>query len=309
MAPPVRLGLIGAGRWGRIYLHSMASRANVNGMADHAGIHLAAVASGKAETAALLPPACVLYDDWRRMLAHPGLDGIVIATPPHTHVPIALAVLAQGLAALVEKPLCLDPHEARRLRDQAGRLGAVVAVDHIHLFAPAFRRLKQMLPQIGPIRSVEGRAGNHGPYRRDASVLWDWGPHDVAMAVDLLGSPPDRVTARVVDQRLVADGIGQNVALDLRFGAVRADFVIGTLMDKTRRFRVVGDNGVLVYDDLVATKLTLDGEGVAIDPAKPLDCVIDDFVRRIRARDRDLAPLELAVTVTDILSACAAQLG
>ena len=43
---------------------------------------------------------------------------------------------------------------------------------------------------LGPIREIAAVAGNRGPYREDVAVLWDWGPHDVAMALDLVGASP-----------------------------------------------------------------------------------------------------------------------
>ncbi|RAU23592.1 hypothetical protein CU669_00350 [Paramagnetospirillum kuznetsovii] len=300
---PVRLALVGAGRWGRVILRNLA------GMQ---GAVLAAVASGSPETAGLVPVGCPVFAHWRDMLAAGGFDGVVIATPPASHAEIAEAVMSHGLAVLIEKPLTLDLGEALALRDTAIRHGALVQVGHVHLAAPAWRRLKALVGEIGPVREIHAVAGNHGPYRSDATVLWDWGPHDIALCLDLLGQPPDRVEARLLARRNVAadvtSGMAERLRLDLGFGVVAADIILGTDMDKTRRFEVVCHGGTLVYDDLSAAKLTLDGieMGVAADP--PLGIQLREFAAAIGAGSRDISGLDLGIAVVEVLGRCQSSL-
>jgi Oxidoreductase family, C-terminal alpha/beta domain/Oxidoreductase family, NAD-binding Rossmann fold len=45
------------------------------------------------------------YADFRELLARPDIDAVVIATPDHWHVPIAMAAARAGKDAYVEKPL------------------------------------------------------------------------------------------------------------------------------------------------------------------------------------------------------------
>jgi len=63
--------------------------------------------------------------DFRELLARGGLDGVVIATPDHWHVPIAMAAIKVGADVYCEKPLTLTIHEGRLLSDAARRYGAV----------------------------------------------------------------------------------------------------------------------------------------------------------------------------------------
>jgi predicted dehydrogenase len=288
----VRLGVIGAGRWGRICLKTLANMAH---------IQVAAVASGNAETAVLMPEGCRLVSDWREMMGSGDIDGVVIATPPATHAAIATAAMAAGLAVFVEKPLTLSADEARGLRAQAAACGTkVFFTDHIHLFNPAYRRLKQLAHGI---TAITGLAGNHGPYRDDASVLWDWGPHDVAMILDLMGTAPDKVTATTIERHPVIGGMGEMVRLDFRFGPVIATATFGTLVDKVRRFTVDCAAGRLVYDDLAVNKLTRDGMAVTVEAISPLNVALSDFAAAIRDGGEHLAGLELGVAVVEVLAA------
>ncbi len=61
-------------------------------------------------------PNAKFYKDYREMLsAEPGIDGVVIATPDHTHAVIAAAAMKAGKHAFVQKPLCHDVFECREL--------------------------------------------------------------------------------------------------------------------------------------------------------------------------------------------------
>src|SRR3954471_12673660 len=84
---PLRLGLIGAGRWGRTYIRSIAAMES---------LVLTAVASSNPETDVLLPPGCRRLGDWRRMIALPQVEAVIVATPPSLHFAMAKAALEAG---------------------------------------------------------------------------------------------------------------------------------------------------------------------------------------------------------------------
>jgi predicted dehydrogenase len=51
-----------------------------------------------------VPPGAAVFTDHRELLAAATPDVVVICTPPHTHLPIALDALAAGCDVLLEKP-------------------------------------------------------------------------------------------------------------------------------------------------------------------------------------------------------------
>jgi predicted dehydrogenase len=63
----------------------------------------------------------------------PGVDAVTIATPPHTHAPLALEAIAAGRHVLCEKPFTRDTAEAVEVHDAAERAGIV------HLLGTEFR--------------------------------------------------------------------------------------------------------------------------------------------------------------------------
>ena len=292
---PVRLGLVGFGRWGRILMRNMAA---------HPKVVPVALASRQPDIAAELPEGCQVVDDWRKLLDL-DLGGLVVASPPASHAEIAMAALERGLPLLMEKPLTLSVAEARLV---AATGTSLVMVDHIHLFSPAWRRLKALVPSLGPVLSLAGVAGNHGPYRADTPVLWDWGTHDVAMILDLVGGTPDRLRAVRTERRELPEGVGETIDLSLGFGALSATATLSTLMDKTRRFTVVCQGGTLVYDGVGAVRLSLDGQEISVETRQPLEILLDDFACAIGAGSRDRSGLDLGVRVVETLAACEALL-
>lgn len=78
-----------------------------------------------AETCKLYPKA-KLYIDYREMLEkEKHLDGVIIATPDHTHAVITMAAIQSGLHVYCQKPLTHDIHEARTIA-RAARESKVV---------------------------------------------------------------------------------------------------------------------------------------------------------------------------------------
>lgn len=71
-------------------------------------------------------PSAKQYTDFRKMIdAEKSLDGVVIATPDHTHAVIAAYAMAAGLAVFVEKPMTKTIYEARKLAELAKRFNVV----------------------------------------------------------------------------------------------------------------------------------------------------------------------------------------
>ncbi len=68
---------------------------------------------------------CRMYADFRELLARPDIDAVVIATPDHWHVPIALAAARAGKDMYVEKPLGLSIEQNKALRAAIERYGNV----------------------------------------------------------------------------------------------------------------------------------------------------------------------------------------
>jgi len=300
----IRLGLIGAGRWGRNYIRTIAALD---------GVRLTRLASRNPASRELVGPECTISADWRHVVESGDLEGIIIATPPSLHAEMTIAAVAAGIPVLVEKPLTLGLAEAVTLREQVRTRKGRVMVDHTHLFHPAFEELKRQVAALGMIREIEAEAGNQGPYREDVPVLWDWGPHDVAMCLDLLGEPPREARGMREERANRGTAVTETIRLELEFSSgARARIRISNMMEKTRRFSVRCEAGVLVYDDIARNKLMLHRDGrdgpINVSAEPPLSRVVEAFVAGISAGNDTTGSLDLAVNVVAVLERCARTL-
>jgi len=68
---------------------------------------------------------CAAYNDYREMLARPGLDAVLIATPDHWHALQAIDAAKAGKDVYCEKPVSLTIQEGRCLAETVRRYGTV----------------------------------------------------------------------------------------------------------------------------------------------------------------------------------------
>jgi len=61
--------------------------------------------------------SCLTTGDWRDIIARKDIDAVVISTPDHWHVPIAVAAANAGKDVFCEKPVSLTIREGRVLSD------------------------------------------------------------------------------------------------------------------------------------------------------------------------------------------------
>ncbi len=300
-SPPgiLNLGLIGAGAWGRTLITTIAATG---------GVRLSRLASRNPDSAALAGPDCVVSADWRDLIAAGDLDGVIIATPPALHADMALAAIAAKLPVMVEKPMTSSLEEADAVAGAARSQNAIVLVDHVHLYSAAWEALKREADTKGPLRAISTVAGNWGPFRPDVPVLWDWGAHDVAMCLDLIGRRPETAMARRIEARDVDGGKGESLALELGFGDIIAKIAIGNLYaEKNRLFTASLHGGELVYDDTQDDKLRLKinpqdaGKTIALAGAKPLERAVQAFSAAIRRGDADFKDAILGRDVVAVL--------
>lgn len=102
--------------------------------------------------------------DWRRVVEHPEVQAVVVATPNGFLAEIAIAALEAGKHVLVEKPMGRNLTEAERIRAAACGAGRTLKVGFNHRYHPAVaeahRRFKA--GEIGPLINIRVRYGHGG---------------------------------------------------------------------------------------------------------------------------------------------------
>jgi len=305
-AQPARLGLIGAGTWGRNYVRTLA------GMTEAC---LARMACHAPESAYLAPESAFTLD-WRELIGAGDLDGVIVATPPALHFEMAAAAIQAGLGLIVEKPLTRHADEAEALRALAGRHRAVVVVDHVLLFHPAFAALQARLPGLGAIRRVRCACIGAGPgsFRPDIPPFEDFAPHAYAQALAVVGAPVVRFQARHVRDRRVEEGREELVSVALEFaGGAVGEVIAGNRRDTRERWlEVECESGRAVFSDLAPEPLRVDlGYGWAAVPTAgeaPLARAVTTLLAGLRGETPPHLGLDLGADVVNLIALARKQL-
>jgi predicted dehydrogenase len=111
--PPVKIGLIGAGQWGReiLTILSRLPSANVAAVCDTYDPYI--------KRAVEIAPKAASLTDYRRVLDSPDVEAVVVATPTHKHKEIVLAALAASKHIYCECPLAHTAADAKSIAGAA----------------------------------------------------------------------------------------------------------------------------------------------------------------------------------------------
>ncbi len=218
----------------------------------------------------LYPNADVVADH-EAVIGDDSIDAVVVATPVSTHFPLGKAVLESGKHLFIEKPMAASAAECEELNAIAAAKGLQIMVGHTFLFVPAVRKIRELITtgELGDMYYVNIRRVNLGIFQKDANVVWDLVPHDVAMLNYLFGSSPVRVSATgqcfVQTEKNLEDVAF--VTLEYPTGQLANIHVSWLDPNKTREATFVGSKKMVVYDDVAMTdKIRICDKGVDVMP-------------------------------------------
>lgn len=167
-------------------------------------------------------------------------DGVIIATPPQTHVELALPWLKKGVPTLIEKPLSDNTAKAESLWPFREH----VFVGYTYMFNNAVDRLKlQFNNEVGWSHAFARRTAP-GPVRPWGTAAWDLAAHDISIAMYLTDDFPIGVEKTSTDNWAL---------IKLEFLAI--DFLIYVswfAMDKTRTVELIHPDATrsVYFDDV-----------------------------------------------------------
>ncbi len=215
-----------------------------------------------------------VFDSLDALLAAPGLDLVLVLTPPGTHLPVAEAAAAAGRHLLVEKPLEITAERAAALVQVAERAGVTLGVVFQHRFRPAALRLAEAVRggELGELLSCSAtirwwrdaayfaQPGRGMRARDGGGVLLTQAIHTLDLLLHLAG-PVEQVVGFTRTSPLRAIDTEDIAAAALRF----ASGAIGTLDATTvaepgfpERIEIAGTRGSAM---LVAERLELHRKG------------------------------------------------
>ncbi|MHB1329379.1 MAG: Gfo/Idh/MocA family protein [Gemmatimonadales bacterium] len=257
----LKVGVIGAGTWGRNHVRTLATMA---------GVELAAVCDTsetiRARTAKTYPGTLVTASVPEFL---ERVDAVVVASTARTHAELGLAAIRAGKPVLIEKPFALSGADAAEIVAESERLGVPALAGHLLEFHPVIDRLKIMLQEgaLGEVYYLYSQRVNLGQVRPDENALWSFGPHDISVALYLMGEAPVSVSAQGHSylQRGIEDVVF--MVMQFRSGVVAHAHLSWLDPHKERKLTVVGSKQMAVFDDMAPReKLRLYDKGIDRPP-------------------------------------------
>jgi predicted dehydrogenase len=246
MTKQIKIGVVGCGYWGPNLVRNFRSLpdCHLKMMCDTSEQRLEHLKS--------LYPEVEAATDYNHMLNGVGLDAVVIATAVRSHYPLAKASLLAGKHTFIEKPMASSSRECEELIRIARKNGLVLMIGHTFLYSPAVRKIKEIVDSgdIGEIRYINARRLNLGLFQKDINVTWDLAPHDIAIALHIIGEQP--ITVNCQGSAHITPGIEDRTTMCLSFQKQRTAIIQSSWLDprKVREMTIVGSKRMIVYDDV-----------------------------------------------------------
>jgi predicted dehydrogenase len=213
------------------------------------------------------------YTDINAMLSVEKPDVVHIATPPDSHVFLALAALDAGCHVFIEKPFALDAADAQKILSHAQAKGKKVSVNYLYNYESPALALQKLLQKnaLGNIVHVDTAYGynlagdygmavmsdpNHWVHRLPGRLFHNVLDHVLAKIVPHMSDESDEFELRTIAFRRRAetgqplvDTMPDELRFMLRSGSLTATGVIsahGRPVPHT--LRVVGDKDTVELD-------------------------------------------------------------
>jgi myo-inositol 2-dehydrogenase/D-chiro-inositol 1-dehydrogenase len=257
MTQVINVGVIGAGRIGRVHAENLAYRIP--------GVKLVAIAdvivdAAKKLAADLGVPTAL--KDHQAIMQDKQIDAVVICSSTDTHAQMIEEAAAAGKHIFCEKPIALDLLKIDHALQAVDKAGIKLQVGFNRRFDPSFKRVRDLVakgelgaPHILRITSRDPAPPPIGYVRVSGGIFFDMTIHDFDMARYLMGSEVVEVYA--VGGVRVDPAIGQ--AGDIDTAVVTLCFENGAYgtIDNSRqavygydqRVEVLGSGGLLAAEN------------------------------------------------------------
>jgi predicted dehydrogenase len=268
----VGIALIGAGPWGRTLARALAGieTAELRWVCERDDTRRGLVASAH--------PRVPVTSDLDEVLADPAVTAVAVAVDSPGHHTVGMKVLTANRHLLMEKPLALAPRDAGALIATAAARSRVLTVGHLLLHHPAVERARQLVEAgaLGAVQYLQTTRVSAGPPRAPGSTWWTLAPHDVSLALHLLGATPATVSATGGAYAAPGEDGVANATLRFTDGRIAQISVARYAPTKERRCVIAGGRRTLTFDELdQAQPLLLRGPGDTAGEAVAVGDAID----------------------------------
>jgi len=297
----LRVGVVGVGYLGRF--HALI-------YSRHPAVELVGVADTRPETAQSVAAeaGCAAYADPAALVGK--VDAVSIVVPTTAHLDVARPFLEHGTHVLLEKPIATTAAEGREIVRLARGSGAILQIGHLERYNAGVMALAG---RISRPRFIEAhRMSGFVARATDVDVVSDLMIHDIDIILSLVNAEIASIAA--VGTPVLTDHIDiANARLEFTDGTVANVIASRVSRDRSRRIRVFQEHCYLSLDfieqhlDVVYPRERpgeewpeIVSERVTIEPVKPLDAEIADFVACVHERREPLVSGEVGAEALEV---------
>jgi myo-inositol 2-dehydrogenase/D-chiro-inositol 1-dehydrogenase/scyllo-inositol 2-dehydrogenase (NAD+) len=243
-----------------------------------------------------------VHADYRRALADPAVQAVVVATPSEYHCEIVVAAARAGKHILCEKPMAMNVRECDEMLAAVGAAGVKLQIGFMRRFDAGFVAARQriMAGEIGQVVLVKSLT--YGPsipkpwmydIRQSNGPLSEVNSHDIDSLRWFSGSEFEEVYAiagnyRSPDARQTHPDFYDNVVLSARMANGMQGSICGAQGVRygyDARCEILGENGLVTVGSLAAAAVTT--HSVAGSTSPIVRSWTDLFLDAYRAEDED----------------------
>ncbi|OPH56322.1 inositol 2-dehydrogenase [Paenibacillus ferrarius] len=194
----IQIGIIGAGRIGKIHADNLLRLPQVNIVAVSdlfAGPELEAWAAAR--------QIGLVTKDSKELIEHPEIDAIFICSSTDTHVPLIQQAAEAGKHIFCEKPISMDITQTEAAIAAVNKAGVKLQIGFNRRFDHNFKRVREVVqegtignPHIIKITSRDPNPPHEDYIKVSGGIFMDMMIHDFDMARFVAGSEVEEVYAQ-----------------------------------------------------------------------------------------------------------------
>lgn len=242
----INIGIVGCGYWGPNLLRNFITCPSTE------VLWACDIDKNRLKNMVAPYPAIKTTTDFHNILNDERVNGIVIATPVHTHYSIAKASLESRKHVLVEKPLASSIEQGKELVQISKEKNVQLMCDHTFCYTGMVKKIKDYIDSgyLGNILYYDSVRINLGLFQEDINVVWDLATHDLSILDHLFDEKPVYVSAHgachsgndLENIAYVSIGYNNNFIANLHVNWLSPV--------KIRRFIIGGSEKMLVWNDM-----------------------------------------------------------
>jgi myo-inositol 2-dehydrogenase/D-chiro-inositol 1-dehydrogenase len=290
----IRVGVIGAGRIGKIHAENLATCVP--------GVVVVAIADPNLEFAKELAEKlhiAAYFEDYRKILEDKSIDAVAICSSTDTHAKFMTEAAQAGKHIFCEKPVDHSLEKIDSALAAVKKAGVKCQIGFNRRFDPNFKKVRQMVNEgkVGEVHILRITSRDPAPppasyVKLSGGMFLDMTIHDFDMARYLSGSEVVEVFAAggvMVDPAIGEAGDIDTAVITLKF----ANGAIGTIDNSRKaaygydqRVEVFGSKGMVAVTNNTANSSVFSGEEGVVSE-KPLYFFLERYMDSFIAEMRD----------------------